>query len=273
MNRRVLVTGGASGLGAALVRQFEARGDRVLVTDVVPRPEGFDRLNQQRASYLKLDVTEQDDWEAALAWVRENWGGLDVLVNNAGIATGGRIDVAELDEWERVLEINLLGVVRGCRTFAPLFKQQGSGHVVNTASAAGLVHPPGMASYNAAKAGVVALSETLRWELGAHGVTVSVICPTFFRTNLAASLAGRDSLLGKIAERLIDRSDLDADDIAAEVMKGIEAGRYLILPDRNARKAFWAKRFAPLLYARDQRAFAGKIKAAGATQTTTDEKH
>lgn len=104
------------------------------------------------------------------------------------MAAGGRIDVLTVEDWRWITEINLFGVVRGCRTFTPLFKRQGSGHIVNTASAAGLVHPPVMSSYNAVKAAVVALSETLTHELGPYGITTSVVCPTFFRTNLASSL-------------------------------------------------------------------------------------
>jgi NAD(P)-dependent dehydrogenase (short-subunit alcohol dehydrogenase family) len=121
---------------------------------------------------------------------------LDVLVNNAGVAGGGRLDVATVDEWRWITEINLFGVVRGCRTFTPLFKRQGSGYIVNTASAAGLIHPPTMSSYNAVKAAVVALSETLQYELAPYGVSTSVVCPSFFRTNLASSLRGADPAVG-----------------------------------------------------------------------------
>ncbi|HET9499140.1 MAG TPA: SDR family NAD(P)-dependent oxidoreductase [Marmoricola sp.] len=261
---RVLVTGGSSGLGAALVEKFRARGDQVLVTDLAAAGE-----RGSGAAYLHLDVTAQDDWDAALAWVRSEWGGLDILVNNAGIATGGRIDVATLEEWQRVIDVNLLGVVRGCRTFTPLLKEQGHGRLVNTASAAGLVHPPGMASYNAVKAGVVALSETLRWELEPFGVQVTVVCPTFFRTNLASSLTGSDTVLNRIAERLITRSTVTADEIAAEVVKAVDAGRYLVLPDEGARKAFFAKRFLTPLYERQQRGFAARIQQAAAAESET----
>jgi NAD(P)-dependent dehydrogenase (short-subunit alcohol dehydrogenase family) len=161
--------------------------------------------------------------------VKQHWGGLDVLVNNAGIATGGRIDVATLEEWQRVLDVNLLGVVRGCRTFTPMFKAQRKGQIVNVASLAGLVHGPGMASYNAAKAGVVALSETLDYELAPWGVTTSVVCPAFFRTNLARSLAGEDAAMLAVAGRLIGKAETDADAIAGIVMTGIDARRRLIL--------------------------------------------
>jgi NAD(P)-dependent dehydrogenase (short-subunit alcohol dehydrogenase family) len=265
--KRVLVTGGASGLGAALVDEFLRRGDRVLVTDLAAEyaaPKG--------AEYLRLDVTSDADWDSARAWVEANWGGLDVLVNNAGIATGGRIDVVSLAEWQGVIDVNLLSVVRGCRTFVPMMKAQSSagqkgGHLVNTASLAGLVHPPGMASYTAVKAGVVALSETLSYELSPWDIAVSAVCPGFFRTNLASSLAGSDKAVDAVAARLIERSPLTAPQIASEVMKGIDARRMVIQPDAPGRKAVWTKKFARPLYDREQRRFAARIKAITESST------
>jgi len=222
---RILVTGAASGLGAALTAAFRARGDNVLATDL----SGVD---------LTLDITSDDDWAAARAWVEEHWGGVDVLVNNAGVAGGGRIDVAGIDEWQWLLDVNLLGVVRGCRTFTPLFKQQRSGRIVNVASLAGLVHPAGMASYNAVKAAVVALTETLGHELASYGVRATAVCPSYFRTNLMASLRGNDEALGAVVTQLVETSPLTADDIAAAVLAGLDAGDELILPDQAARAAY-----------------------------------
>jgi NAD(P)-dependent dehydrogenase (short-subunit alcohol dehydrogenase family) len=254
---RVLVTGGASGLGAALVARFVADGHQVLSTDVAEEGEG--------TAYLKLDVRRAEDWDAAVAWCEQNWGGLDILVNNAGIATGGRIDVETLDEWDRVVDINLMGVVRGCRAFAPLFKRQRSGHIVNTASAAGLVHPPMMSSYNTVKAGVVALSETLSHELHPYGVTVSVVCPSFFRTNLADSIRGADSAMGATARQLIEKSPRSADDIAIAVLAGIKKKQFLIVPDRPARIAWLTKRFARPLYNRQMRKIAERARQRAET--------
>ncbi len=248
--RRVLVTGGASGLGAALVAAFAARGDRVIATDLAGHapdslPDGV--------GYLRLDVTSDEDWAAALAHVEGGWNGLDVLVNNAGIAAGGRIDVLTVEDWRRITEINLFGVVRGCRVFTPLFKRQGSGHLVNIASMAGLVHPPVMSSYNAVKAAVVALSETLQHELAPYGVATSVACPSFFRTNLASSLSGSDPEVEASATRLINGSRLSADEVAARVLRGVERRRPVILTDRDGRTAVLAKRWLRPLYDRAMR--------------------
>lgn len=237
MTRRVLVTGAASGLGAALVSAFRAAGDEVLVTDVTDA-EGVD---------LVLDTTSDDDWAAAPAHVERTWGGLDVLVNNAGIAGGGRIELSTIEEWQRIIDVNLLGVVRGTRTFTPMFKQQGFGHVVNVASLAGLVHAAGMGSYNAVKAAVVAFTETTGHELHPFGIKASAVCPSYFKTNLLSSMRGSDQRVGRVVAGLVERSTVTADEVAAAVLAGIANGDDVIVPDEPARQAFalkWGDRAA-----------------------------
>ena len=245
---RVLVTGAASGLGAALSAAFEARGDQVLRTDLA---DGAD---------LRLDITSDDDWAAALAHVEQTWGGLDVLVNNAGVAGGGRLDVATLEEWRWITEINLFGAVRGTRTFVPLLKRQRSGAIVNVASLAGLVHPAGMASYNAVKAAVVALTETTGHELAAYGVSAHVVCPSYFRTNLMSSLQGADTALGAVMSKLVESSPISADDIAAAVLEGLDRGDELIVPDQAARDAYGLKQTDRATYDAVMRAQAAKLE-------------
>ncbi len=244
---RVLITGAASGLGLALVRRLADRGARILATDVhADLPESLTGLDG--VTYLRLDVTQDVDWATARDWVTEQWGGLDHLFNNAGVAAGGRIELTEMDQWQWIVDINLLGVARGCRAFTPMMKEQGGGHIINTASAAGLIHPPRMTEYVAVKAGVVAMSESLMHELKPFGVEVSVVCPTFFRTNLTDSLRGKDEQANKSAEKLISKARLSADTIAARVVKGVEAGRHIILTDRDGKIGYAAKRFARPVY-------------------------
>ncbi len=245
--RRVLITGAASGLGAALADRFEARGDRVLRTDLTP------------GSDLKLDITRDEDWAAARDHVQATWGGLDVLVNNAGVAGGGRLDVAGLDEWQWITEINLFGAVRGTATFTPMFKEQGSGTFVNIASLAGLVHPAGMASYNAVKAAVVALTETTGHELAAYGVSAHVVCPSYFRTNLMSSVQGKDAALGATLSKLVEESPTSADDIAVAVLEGLDRGDEIIIPDAAAQMAVDLKRNDRATYNDVMRAQAAKL--------------
>ena len=237
---RVLVTGAASGLGEALTRALRARGDEVVATDVSGHGAFETGARAPSSTTRKLDITSDDDWASAAAWVEEH-GGLDVLVNNAGVAGGGRIDIAGIDEWQRLIDVNLLGVVRGCRTFTPVFKRQRSGRIINVASLAGLVHPAGMGPYNAVKAAVVALTETLGHELAAYGVTAHAVCPSYFRTNLMASLTGADDAVGAVVTELVETSAFTADDIAGAVLAGLDAGEELILPDPMARAAYEQK--------------------------------
>lgn len=248
---RVLVTGAASGLGAALVTAFRARGDEVLATDRVAA-EGID---------LVLDITSGDDWASAVAAVEQRWGGLDVLVNNAGVAGGGRIDRSTIEEWRRITEVNLFGIVRGVQAFTPMLKAQGSGHIVNVASLAGLVHPAGMGSYNATKAAVVAFTETCGHELAGSGIRASAVCPSYFRTNLMSSMQGSDTALGEIVRGLVERSPVTADQVAEAVLAGMDAGDDVIVPDEAARQAYglkWADRPA---YDQVMRAQAAKLAA------------
>ena len=236
--RRLLVTGGASGLGAALAAAYAEGGDDVVIGDI-NEPSS----TTGAADFIKLDVRSDVDWAAALAWVTENWGGLDVLVNNAGVAGGGRVDVASMNEWQWITEINLFGVVRGTRTFVPMFKQQRSGQIVNVASLAGLVHPAGMGSYNAVKAGVVAFSETCAHELAEYDVRCAVVCPSYFRTNLIENMQalappGGDTAVGEVIGSLVADAPLGPEEIAAAVLAGLDRGEELILPDDAARAAY-----------------------------------
>jgi NAD(P)-dependent dehydrogenase (short-subunit alcohol dehydrogenase family) len=250
-SRRVLVTGGVGGLGGALTEAFRARGDEVLTADIA---DGAD---------VRLDVRSDDDWAAARARVEEQWGGLDVLVNNAGVAGGGRVDVAGLDEWEWITEINLFGVVRGTRTFVPMLKQQRSGHIVNVASLAGLVHPAGMASYNAVKAGVVAFSETCAHELADWDIRCSVVCPSYFRTRLVERMQGSDTAVGQVIGGLVAAAPLGPEDIAAAVIEGMDRGDELILPDPAARAAYELKLADRPAYDQVMRKQASRLNAIG----------
>ena len=246
--QRVLVTGAASGIGLAFAQWYAAAGAQVLATDL---PQTVDPgVLPDGVTYRRLDVTSDDDWAAAREWVAQEWGGLDVVVNNAGVAAGGRIDRLTMAEWEWILNINLLGVVRGCATFAPMMIAAGSGRVINVASVAGLAHAASMASYNVSKAGVVALSETLLHELGPHGIAVHVVCPFFVRTNLAQSLRGGDAEAEAAAYARIASSPRTPEVVVRRAMRAVEAGKFVVLTDAMGRVARWGKQWAPPVYHR-----------------------
>ncbi|HWF29701.1 MAG TPA: SDR family NAD(P)-dependent oxidoreductase [Mycobacterium sp.] len=257
MPQTVLITGASSGLGAALAARYAARGDQVLLTDLKPPPQP-----PPNSLFRRLDITSPQDWNDAMAWMRREVGHLDMLINNAGVAAGGRIDAVDVTQWRRVFDINVLGAVNGCQAVTPLMKARRRGHIVNIASLAGLVHPPAMGAYNASKAAIVALSETLRHELRPWGIDVSVVCPSFFRSALATSLSGEDPLTDAVAAKLIARAARNADQIAARAISGIDRRRFLILPDRRAVVASWMKRLARPLY--DRQMFAAGVGLANA---------
>ncbi|WP_411576641.1 SDR family NAD(P)-dependent oxidoreductase [Streptomyces mutabilis] len=240
MSKRVLITGGASGLGRALAERYAAAGDRVLVAD-------HDQPSElpAGASFVRLDVRIHKDWQRALKWCENHWGGLDILVNNAGVMAAGRIERLHADDWDWILDINLKGVAQGCRTFVPLFKQQGSGHIVNVASSAGMLNEPGMASYNASKAAVISLSETLHHELGTFGVRTSVVCPGPIRTNLRAGLYSPDPVLAELADRRVRDRGLPAELVADQIVDAVSQGRFLIVTHPENRRAVCLKRLLP----------------------------
>ena len=267
MGQRILITGGASGLGRALAEAWLQKGARVAIADVQA-----ERLQQTQTEFgeqvlaLRLDVRSEEDWAAAASAVEQAWGGLDVLVNNAGIASGGPVEREPLAEWERVLDINLLGLVRGVRACLPLL-QQSRGRILNVASMAGLIHPPMMGSYNATKAAVVAWSETLSFELEDQGIGVHVLCPGFFKTNLTESLPPQAAAMKAVLTRIFDRSGISAEEVAAAALAGIQKGDFQILSHPEGRAAWRMKRaFPDTLYrklmkkqtAGMARAFAGK---------------
>jgi len=299
--RVAIVTGGGSGIGAALVRALAARGATVVVADVdeagaaavaeragsgrgaagMPapgsQPPGTPAAGSQppnspapgsptpgspapgspapgspaagQVSAAVLDVRDAAAVADLVSRVVAEHGSLDLMFNNAGIAIGGLVEELTLDHWDRVIDVNVRGVVHGVHAAYPVMIRQGHGHIVNTASLAGLVPGPSLAPYAAAKHAVVGMSLSLRAEAAGKGVRVSAICPGFVNTPLlgrvnpdlpqtetganAAALARR---LGRLYE---------ADLLAQDVLRGIAANKALIVAPGSARFAWRMARYAP----------------------------
>ena len=175
--RRVLITGAGSGLGLALALRYAACGDRVACVDLIAERVDVARAMLPSSGHIGLvaDVGSDESMQSLFDEVQKQWGGVDVLINNAGIASGGTMIEATMEEWRKLLEVDLLSVVRGCRLFLPGMLAAGKGQILSTASFAGLAGAPGIMTYGVAKAGVVALSEQLRAEVHDKGILVSVI--------------------------------------------------------------------------------------------------
>ncbi len=249
---RAVVTGAGSGLGRALALELARRGARVLATDVeLATAEKTAREVTEaggEGAALRCDVTRAEELEAVAQEADRRWGGVDVLVNNAGVAAAGKVGEAPLKDWEWIVQVNLWGVIYGCHAFVPRMRAEKRGWILNVASAAGITCLPEMASYNVTKAGVIALSETLRAELAPEGVKVSVLCPTFFATNLLDRFRAPQERYRKVAQRMFDRSRITAEGVAKEGLEGLERGRLFILPQADGRLAWYFKRLLPSVY-------------------------
>ncbi len=190
------ITGGASGMGLAMARSFSRAGMKVVIADI--EQSALDQVAEEFAASnaehltLKVDVTDRDAMEQAAAATIERFGKVHVLCNNAGVAVGGSIADMNYNDWDWVTRVNIDGVVNGVQTFLPRLTEHGEGgHVVNTASIAGHIAIPGLSVYTATKFAVVGLSETMRGDLTAHNVGVSVLCPGFVATNIFNSERNR----------------------------------------------------------------------------------
>lgn len=247
--QRVLITGAGSGLGQALAHRFAAAGAQVACVDI-----HLDRVQATMATLTgeghaayAADVGSDDAMEALAESVLANWGVPDVLINNAGIASGGDVLEAPISEWRHLWEVNVLSVVRGTKLFLPAMLERGSGHVVSTASFAGLAGPPGLMTYGVSKAAVVAFSEQLRAECHGTGVDVSVICPAFFKTNLMQSTVGTEKIK-HLGQKMMDRSPDSLDQVADRIFADINKRRFLILPTKREPMLWRLKRFLPERY-------------------------
>ncbi|WP_437678327.1 SDR family NAD(P)-dependent oxidoreductase [Sorangium sp. So ce131] len=246
---RAVVTGASSGLGRALAVELAGRHAKLLLADI--DEEGSRetaRLVAEaggEAHTVRCDVSRSEDVEALVGEADRALGGVDLVVNNAGVAVGGEVGEVSLADWAWIMGVNLWGVIHGCHAFAPRFKEQKSGHFLNVASAAGFVAVPGIAPYCVTKAAVIALSETLRLELAPHGAGVTVLCPTFFQTKITESGRGLDQNLRKTAEKLMKRVGLQADFVARRALEAVDAGRLYAVPHRDGRWYWRAKRAFP----------------------------
>lgn len=246
-SRTTLITGAASGLGLALARAAGQQGYRVALADIHDQrgEEARRALAEQgvEAIYVHCDVRREQDLRNAVQRVVRRWGHLDLMINNAGVAAAGLFETIPAQDWDWLLDINLLGVVRGCRVAVTEMKRQGHGHIVNIASMAALTPPPAMSVYNVAKAGVVSLSESLRSELAPLGIQVTVVCPSFFRTNLNESLRTPDPVTNARFEKLLSNNDTSAEMIAVDILKAVDRKQFLLIPHSDGRKSWRQKRW------------------------------
>ena len=192
----------------------------------------------------RCDVRDYSQLTALAQACEERLGGIDVVVNNAGVAAGGFFSELSLEDWDWQLSINLMGVVKGCKAFLPLLLKS-QGRLINIASMAALMQGPAMSNYNVAKAGVVALSESLLVELRDQQVKVHVVCPSFFQTNLLDSFRGPTPAMKAQVGKLLESSPISAGEIADYIFQQVAAEEFMILPHEQGRMAWAIKRQQP----------------------------
>lgn len=250
-NSRVLITGAGSGLGLALAQRYASQGDAVACVDIdAARAEAArTSLPGRGHAAFVADISSDASMDALRDAVLAQWGAPDVLVNNAGTACGGSLLECDLTMWRGVMEINLFGVVRGCRAFLPAMLERKSGRVLNIASFAALAGAPSIMVYGVAKGAVLTLSEQLRAELHGSGVAVSVACPAFFQSNLLQNWQGGETSKARAAKMMAASVDT-VDSVADRVFADFARGQFLILPTQGAAMKWWLRRWLPSLYFR-----------------------
>jgi len=262
--KTAFITGGASGIGLGMARAFGRAGMNVVLADIEEKAAkaAAERLasEQIKATPIICDVADRGSVRAAALEAIAAYGKVHVVCNNAGVGgPSGMIGVAKPGEWDWVIDVNLKGVVHGVETFVPLIKSHGEGgHIVNTASLAGLISGPGLEPYNATKHAVVTMSETWRIQLAPAEIGVSVLCPGVVRTNIIEGRRNRQAryttegtsdsaaqILGSGAREMIAQG-LDPDIVGELVVEFVRANEPYIITDPRWRP-YVERRFAAIL--------------------------
>lgn len=248
-----IVTGGASGIGLALVRTLAGAGARVALTDrrLADAQRAATELGfpAEQVKPYGADVADADAVTALVEAVAADWGRIDYLFNNAGIGMAGALIDSTREDWQRVLDVNLWGVINGIHAVYPRMIAQGRGHIVNTASGAGLGPRPYMALYATSKHAVVGLSTSLRDEAAVHGVRVSVVCPGNIASNMIGTTTFRN-LDGEGLRKAVPFKPMSADECARRILAGVAKNRAIIPVQWIAHAEWWLYRISPALYAR-----------------------
>lgn len=249
--KRAFITGAGSGLGLAFASLLAHLGWQIGISDlnedrIQAAAKQIVALGGKAAPYI-FDVSNYEDFKVSIDAFVTLFGGIDLAINNAGVGCAGHIDELSIETFRRVIDVNLMGVANGCHILVPIMKQKQSGHILNIASAAAFVSAPRMSAYNASKAAVVSLTETLRSELANEGVLVSVLMPTYVRTNIGRDCLGTDEGRGQ-AIMMVNESQLNPDKVAHEsFVRMRRAPLYIVLPEES--RFLWRfKRLFPDLF-------------------------
>ena len=251
---RAIVTGAVSGLGKAITRELAGRGWEIATVDSKDTSDqAWSDLEHEVLSsggkHLpnSFDVRDVDSWRRLSDQLEKEWPAIDLLVNAAGVGATGEVGRLPIQQWQRVLETNLLGTAIGCETFLPRMRRQQKGaRVLNIASIAGLLSPPSMAAYSASKAGIIALSDALAAESQGQP-SVTVACPGFFQSGLLNSWHFTQGMERREADRRMAKTAWTSELVAQYILKATFRGQHYVVLGGQARLLWMLKRFAPRL--------------------------
>lgn len=247
-----VITGAGSGIGRALAKAMAAEGCHLALVDM--NDAGLQETKAQVADKSRkvtthiANVTDRERMKALAAEIHQAHGAIHLLFNNAGITISKAFEDSSLDELDRVMNINLGGVINGCYFFLPYLKQAGEGHIINTSSMAGFIGFPNQLTYSASKAAVKSLSETLFAELAMHNISVTSIHPGAIRTNImkAAVDHGSDAAEMQKMEAMVMKMGMEPDALARKVIKAIKKDKMRIRVGFDAYLMEWIKRLFPV---------------------------
>lgn len=251
-----VITGGSSGIGYSVAEALAAQGARLLLVarDSAMLEAAAARLRAAGAAevaVLSADVARDEEVARLPAAIATMAPAADLVVNSAGIVSAGLLHEVPLEEWRRLHEVNVLGVVRVIDAVLPamLARGKGGGHIVNIASAAGLIGFPGLGAYAATKSAVVGFGESLRGELARQGIGVTTVCPGFVKTPIASKLRLFGRMNNPRTEAFVQdwftRNNLTPETVARRTLDGVRHNRKLVVIGRDARAGYWTKRLLP----------------------------
>ena len=242
--KTAVITGAASGLGKAVANYYAKQGWQIIVADIQEQA-GNESVNEiiangGKAYFFHCDIAKPENFAALASFTKSTTGQCNLLVNSAGVASSGTLMDSNEAEWQRLINLDLMSCVHASKAFIPLLRESASpsstNAIVNVASFAGIALMPGMITYNVAKAGVIAFSESLRCELRKEHIHVAAACPSFFKTNLTSSMTSSDPATIERINNWMENSPLTAESVAADIAKGVLKKETLIISDRKIKK-------------------------------------
>jgi len=239
----VLITGAGGGFGLHMTRQFRDAGCKLVLTDITDRllRPAVDDAGDALLAAVTADLATEEGCGVIAGTCAAKGLQSDVLVNNAGVGFGGRLDHVPREKWEMLMQLNLLAPMRLCNLFLPAMIESGSGHIVNISSLAGWIGSPGLSSYCASKFGLRGFGESLAVDLEDTGVQVSTVYPCFSRTPILDSPQFGYEERREVPQNLIS----EPADVVRQIIKGIRKNQLHIFPDKHARRIHYLKRYMP----------------------------